>query len=83
MKIWKYRGTWALEMSRHTPAVLGTSGALGVGWDTPRSIKIGHAHVLIENRGGISTINADATGMCFIIYNVLYTICDTRFPTLL
>ena len=34
-----------LEISRHTPAVLGTSGALGVGWDTPRSIKIGHAHV--------------------------------------
>jgi hypothetical protein len=45
MKIWKYRGTWVLEISRHTPAVLGTSGALGVGWDTPRSIKIGHAHV--------------------------------------
>ena len=34
-----------LEISRHAPAVLGTSGALGVGWDTPRSIKIGHAHV--------------------------------------
>ena len=34
-----------MEISRHTPAVLGTSGALGVGWDTPRSIKIGHAHV--------------------------------------
>jgi hypothetical protein len=45
MKIWKYRGTWVLEMSRHTPTALGTSGALGLGWDTPRSIKIGHVHV--------------------------------------
>ena len=44
VKMWKYRGTWALETSRHTPTALGTSGALGVGWDIPRSIKIGHAH---------------------------------------
>jgi hypothetical protein len=34
-----------LEMPRHTPIALGTSGALGVGRDTPRSIKIDHAHV--------------------------------------
>ena len=34
-----------MKISRHTPTVLGTSGALRVGWDTPQSIKIGHAHV--------------------------------------
>jgi hypothetical protein len=44
-KIWKYRGMWVLvlEISRHTPIALGTSGALG--WNAPRSIKIGHAHI--------------------------------------
>ena len=46
-----------MEISRHTPTVLGTSGALGVGWDTPRSIKIGHAHVGIILR---------PPGRCFI-----------------
>jgi hypothetical protein len=35
-----------LEMSRcTTPIALGASGALGAGWDTPRSVKIDHAPV--------------------------------------
>ena len=41
----KFFGIWVLEISRHKPIALGASGALGVGWDTPRSIKIGHAPV--------------------------------------
>jgi hypothetical protein len=39
-----------LEISRHTPIALGTSGRLGVGWNTPRSIKKGHAHVGVISR---------------------------------
>ena len=46
----KYRRTWPLAILRHIPIALGTSGALGVGWDTPRSIKVGHAHVGITLR---------------------------------
>ena len=43
-------GIGDVETHTHTPTVLGTSGALGVGWDTPRSIKIGHAHAGITLR---------------------------------
>ena len=50
-------GIGDVETHTHTPTVLGTSGALGVGWDTPRSIKIGHAHVGIILR---------PPGRCFI-----------------
>jgi hypothetical protein len=42
-EISKYRRTWPLAILRHFPIALGASGALGVGWDTPRSIKVGHA----------------------------------------
>ena len=42
-EISKYRRTWPLAILRHIPIALGASGALGVGWDTPRSIKVGHA----------------------------------------
>jgi hypothetical protein len=38
----KYRRTWPLAMLRHIPIALGASGALGVGWDAPRSVKVGH-----------------------------------------
>ena len=41
-EISKYRRTWPLAILRHIPIALGASGALGVGWDTPRSIKVGH-----------------------------------------
>jgi hypothetical protein len=41
-EISKHRRTWPLATLRHIPIALGTSGALGVGWDTPRSIKVGH-----------------------------------------
>jgi hypothetical protein len=41
-EISKYRRTWPLAILRHIPIALGASGALGVGWDTPRSIKAGH-----------------------------------------
>ena len=40
-EISKYRRTWPLAILRHIPIALGASGALGVGWDTPRSIKVG------------------------------------------
>jgi hypothetical protein len=45
LEIPKFRRAWPLEMLRHTPIALGASGASGVGLDTPRSIKIGHAPV--------------------------------------
>jgi hypothetical protein len=41
-EISKYRRTWPLAILRHIPIALGASGALGVGWDTPRSTKVGH-----------------------------------------
>jgi hypothetical protein len=42
-EISKYRRTWPLAVLRHIPIALGTSGALGVGWETPQSIEVGYA----------------------------------------
>jgi hypothetical protein len=46
----KCRRTWPLATLRHTPTALGTYGALGVGWNTPRSVKVGHAPARIMPR---------------------------------
>jgi hypothetical protein len=46
----KYRRTLPLGvLIRHIPIALGASRTLGVGCDTPRSIKIGHAPVGIAS----------------------------------